>query len=236
MRRMWGNDEYDVCEVHANHTNGGGIVAVWDTTSFSVSNKHSGSRWILLEGRINSCNFECCVGVVYGPNDRVGRYELYEELRNGITAINKPTLLLGDLNVILLPGERIGSFRCDRSMREFSQWIRNLGLIDIPLHGIKFTWRRNESKSIIDRGLCCHEWLTKFPNLNMVGLQRSFSDHNPLLLSLEDCNNWGPKPFRCYDAWFLNPKFKGFLNREWQNLPNESLHNKLKILKGPLRN
>ena len=69
--------------------------------------------------------------------------------------------------------------------------------------------------------------------MNMVGLQRSFSDHNPLLLTLDADNNWGPKPFRCYDAWFLNPKFKGFLINEWRNIPNESLHNKLKILKAP---
>ena len=68
-----------------------------------------------------------------------------------------------------------------------------------------------------------------------MGLKRSFSDHSPLLLSLEADNNWGPKPFRCYDAWFLNPKFKCFLNNKWRNLPNVPLHNKLKILKGPLK-
>ena len=56
-----------------------------------------------------------------------------------------------------------------------------MGLIDIPLHSLKFTWRRNESKSKLDRGLCCNDWLRKFPNLNMLGLKRSFSDHNPLL-------------------------------------------------------
>ena len=75
----------------------------------------------------------------------------------------------------------------------------------------------------------------KFSNLNMVGLNRSIFDHNPLLLTLEAYNNWGPKPFRCYNAWFLNPQFKSFLIREWQNIPNVPLHNKLKILKAPLK-
>ena len=69
----------------------------------------------------------------------------------------------------------------------------------------------------------------------MVGLKRSFSDHNPLMLSLEVSNNWGPKPFTCYDAWFLNSKCKGYLINEWRNIPNESLHNKLKSLKAPLK-
>ena len=120
-------------------------------------------------------------------------------------------------------------------MREFSEWIAVLNLIDIPLHGVKFTWRRNDSKSKLDRGLCCQSWLRKFPNLNMIGLNRSISNHNPLLLTLEALNNWGPKPFRCYDAWFLNPQFKRFLVREWQNIPDVPLHNKLKILKAPVK-
>ena len=68
-----------------------------------------------------------------------------------------------------------------------------------------------------------------------MGLNRSFSDHNPLLLTMETCENWGPKPFRCYDAWFLNPQFKCFRVREWHNIPNVPLHNKLKVLKAPLK-
>ena len=235
MKRVWGNDEYDICEVYASETNGGGVIATWDTKTFNVSNKHSGSRWILLEGRIETHNFECCVGVIYGHNDRVRRNALFEEIKKKIVDINKPILLMGDFNAVLHSRERIGSFRCDRSMREFSEWIEELGLIDIPLHALKFTWRRNESKSKLDRGLCCHDWLRMFRNLNMLGLERSFSNHNLLLLTLETGVNWGPKPFRCYDAWFLNPKFKGFLIEEWRNIPNESLHNNLKFLKAPLK-
>ena len=71
--------------------------------------------------------------------------------------------------------------------------------------------------------------------MNMVGLNRGVSDHNPLLLMLEVYTNWGPKPFRCYDAWFLNPQFKCSLVSEWRNIPNVPLHNKLKILKVPLK-
>ena len=232
---MWGNDEYGFCEVFANDRNGGGLIAIWDTKTLNVAHYHSGNRWILLEGSITSHSFECCVRVIYGHNERAERLEILEEIKQKVLSINKPILMMGVFNVILHPGERVRSFRSDRSMREFSEWITELGLIDIPLHGIKFTWRRNESKSRIDRGLCCDTLLRKFPNLNMIGLKRRSFDHNPLLLTLEATNNWGPKPFRCFDAWFLNPNFKQFLINEWQSLPNESLQNKLKILKAPLK-
>ena len=33
----------------------------------------------------------------------------------------------------------------------------------------------------------------------------------------------------------MNPKFKDFLINEWRNIPNESLHNKLKSLKAPIK-
>lgn len=61
------------------------------------------------------------------------------------------------------------------------------------------------------------------------------SDHNPLVLSLETVIDWGPKPFRTFDAWLLNPEFKNFIRNEWSNLPNVSLSKKLKVLKYPLR-
>ena len=189
MKRMWGNEDFDICEVHATDMNGGGVIAVWDMKTFNASIKDMGSRWILLEGCINEFSFECCVGVIYGQNDRIGRYSLFEELKQKLEVTNKPLLLLGDFNVTLHAGERIGTFICDRSMREFSEWISDLNLIDIPLHGVKFTWRRNASKSKLDRGLCCHTSLTKFPNQILKGLNRSFSDHNPILLTLETYEN-----------------------------------------------
>ena len=235
FRRLWGNDDYDYCEVFASDTHGGGILAVWDKHTFHASVKHTGSRWILIEGRINSQNFECCIGVIYGNNDRLSRLMMFEELKLKAGSINKPILVLGDFNVTLNSGERTGAVTCSRSMRDFADWINDLRLLDIPLHGLRFTWRRNESKSRLDRALCDNEWLTRFPNMNLMGLSRSFSDHNPLLLVLEVCNAWGPKPFRCYDAWFLHPNFKNFIIDEWHRIPNVPLHTKLKILKTPLR-
>ena len=179
LKRLWGNDEYDFCEIFASNTNSGGIIAVWDKQSFNASVKHTGCRWVLIEGCIKNYNFECCVGVIYGHNDRLGRLAMFDEIKAKVVNINKPILLMGDFNVILHSGERTGAVTCARSMRHFSKWINELRLLDIPLHGVRFTWRRNESKSRLDRALCDHEWLRKFPNMNLMGLCRSFSDHNP---------------------------------------------------------
>lgn len=64
VRRMWGNDGYDWCESHASDTHSGGIIAIWDTTEFLVSQKIIGDRWIVLDGHLKG-SFDCCVGIIY---------------------------------------------------------------------------------------------------------------------------------------------------------------------------
>lgn len=95
LQRLWGNDDFDACEVFANENHAGGIIAVWDPEFFVVHNKFLGDRWIILEGCINHSMFECCVGVIYGPNDRCGRNLMFGELKNIVASINKPVLFLG---------------------------------------------------------------------------------------------------------------------------------------------
>ena len=108
MKRLWGCDEYEWCESLAPETHSGGIFAVWDPSKFNVSQKHIGDRSIDLEGCINSVSFVCSVGIVYSPNDRLGRCLMYNSLKTLIQSINKPLLMLGDFNEILHPSERIG--------------------------------------------------------------------------------------------------------------------------------
>ena len=235
LKRLWGNDEYDFCEVFASDTGSGGIIVVWDKHSFNASVKHTGCRWALIEGCIKKYDFECCVGVIYGHNDRLRRLAMFDEIKEKARNIHKPILIMGDFNVTLYAGERTGTTSCVRSMRDFSRWINELQLLDIPLLGLRFTWRRNDSKSRLDRVLCDGDWWTKFPNMNLTGLCRSFSDHNPLLLMMEMSTNWGPKPFRYHDAWSLHPKFKSFVVDEWRNIPQVPLHTKLKLIKTPLK-
>lgn len=120
-------------------THSGGLFSIWDPSKFKVSHKQVGDHWIVLEGCIISVCFDVCVGFIYSPNDRVNRIQMYDTLRSLFRNVKKPLLLLGDFNEILHPNERIGQFKYDVSMKEFANWINELYLIYIPLHGIKLT-------------------------------------------------------------------------------------------------
>lgn len=108
VRRMWGNDSFDWCESLASETNSGGLVAIWDPNVFSVSQIYIEDRWILLEGTMINNNFNCCVGIVYGPCDRIGRVQVFDSIKLVAQNINKQLMMMGDFNEVLKPSERVG--------------------------------------------------------------------------------------------------------------------------------
>lgn len=52
-------------------------------------------------------------------------------------------------------------------MRDFSDWIRNHGLVDLPLRGVNFTWSNMQENLVmyrLDRFLVSTNWLDLFPD------------------------------------------------------------------------
>lgn len=72
-----------------------------------------------------------------------------------------PWVICGDFNITRYPSERANCSRITRAMAEFSEWINDMELIDPPLFGGSFTWRRGDnhrSASRIERYLFSHQW------------------------------------------------------------------------------
>uniref|UniRef100_A0A2N9IM47 Reverse transcriptase zinc-binding domain-containing protein n=1 Tax=Fagus sylvatica TaxID=28930 RepID=A0A2N9IM47_FAGSY len=79
--------------------------------------------------------------------------------------------------------------RCNRltlPMIDFSDFIEDLNLVDLPLGGGgRFTWSSgsaNPSLSRIDRFLISSDWEDQFPDVVQRLLPRPLSDHHPILL------------------------------------------------------
>ncbi|GKV44307.1 hypothetical protein SLEP1_g51499 [Rubroshorea leprosula] len=95
---------------------------------------------------------------------------------------------------------------------------KNTGLIDLPLVGRRFTWYNSNGKymSRIDRFLLTEEWILKWGDMKQWGLNRTVSDHCPILLKNEKMD-WGPKPFKFFDAWLDQPGCKEFIRKVWKS-------------------
>jgi hypothetical protein len=104
---------------------------------------------------------------------------------------------------VRFPNERRAGGGISSAMWEFSDFISDQGLLDLPLVGGHFTWSSNQenpSMSRLDRFLVSPEWDTQFSMAVQSLLPQTLSDHSPILL---DCgHNWGGKsPFKFENMW-----------------------------------
>ena len=113
--------------------------------------------------------FEWIFTGVYGPNLDNERGFLWEELAGLISWWDAPWCIGGDFNVVRFPSEKSGMAVFSPAMNDFSDFISELGLLDLPLEGGLFTWSNNRefpAKSRIDRFLVSSEWADHFGLVN----------------------------------------------------------------------
>lgn len=91
--------------------------------------------------------------------------------------------VVGDYNSIRVSSERRGRSEVlnMRDMNKFDGFIRNSNLLDMPIHGRKFTCYKPDGtcKSRLDRVLLNNEWLAMWPSITLKGLVRTVSNHSP---------------------------------------------------------
>ena len=129
--------------------------------------------------------------------------------------------MVGVLNSIRFVGERRGqcsNVDYSREVQSFNKFSGETGLVDIPLVSRKFTWYKpNDTvKSRIYRIVVPPDWLVKWSGCKQYALSRSVSDHCALILKVTSID-WGTKPFRSFDIWQKDGRFRDFIKCQWNN-------------------
>ncbi|KAH1073758.1 hypothetical protein J1N35_026086 [Gossypium stocksii] len=143
----------------------------------------------------------------------------------------------GDFNAIRNNKEMSNCVGLLKGSRDFRRFINKCKLVDVPLIGKKFTWYGPEKKkSRLDRFLVEEEWLVLFDDVQQQGIKRTILDHISILLS-KGFVDWGPKPFKFFNAWLSNKVCPNLIKKEWEGLGGRkgSIFEKLRKLKGALR-
>lgn len=102
-----------------------------------------------------------------------------------------PWVLGGNFHDFVDPSKTIRiSTHVDAHCRHFRDWIFDLELIDLGFSGPTFTWWCGDlSNSVratrLERILCAPSWWLLFPSADVRHLQKVYSDHCPVLLSLK---------------------------------------------------
>ncbi|KAG5624592.1 hypothetical protein H5410_009810 [Solanum commersonii] len=219
----------------------GGIMIMWNKREWVGEMVDSTGQMISCTVTGVCQDIAWLLSAVYASCNRVIRRELWSELEASRNNWEGPWRVCGDFNVTRFVGERVNRHRLSRAMFELSEAINNLELVDPPLLGRSYTWRRREnhnSASKIDRFLYSVDWEDSLQLVKQSLLPRIGSDHNPILLTYGDWNY--KKTYFKFENWWLEVEgFKQKVKAWWLSFPNMgkpafNLANKLKLLKKEL--
>jgi hypothetical protein len=116
----------------------GGILILWDKRVVEKIEDCCGVYSLVVKFRFIEDNSLWAFAGVYGPNLARDRRILWDELAGLMSWWIMPWCIGGDFNVTRFPSERSG-VACRLAMSDFSAFLHEQGLLDLPLAGGLFT-------------------------------------------------------------------------------------------------
>jgi hypothetical protein len=179
IRSLWGCHYANWCCVPSIGALGG-ILLMWDKRVVKKVEAYTGEFVAAVFFRNVDDDFVWAFAGDYGPNFDVDRRYLWEVLAGLTSWWDVPWCIGGDFNVTRFPSERSRNARISHAMSDFSDFISDQGLMELPLAGGTSTWTNNISWSRLDRFIVFPEWEAKYLDLLQKRLLRVCSDHFPI--------------------------------------------------------
>ncbi|XP_075663243.1 uncharacterized protein LOC142632789 [Castanea sativa] len=141
-----------------------------------------------------------------------------------------PWIIAGDFNEVLTREDKYGGrpINISRAIK-FQDCLNNCRMFDMGFSGPRFTWSNRQPlthliQERIDRVFANTDWNVLYPEASVRHLERSHSDHCPIVLSLHhDQGTPFPKPFRFQPMWLSHSSFPDLVREAWtgpSNLPS----------------
>ncbi|GJZ69740.1 RNA-directed DNA polymerase, eukaryota, reverse transcriptase zinc-binding domain protein [Tanacetum coccineum] len=240
LKSMWGNYTFDyACSMSRGRSTG--LICMWDPNVFVKEEIWCDDAFIIVKGRWTNSVGTCFMINIYGPHDPVAKITVWNNIRDFMQSHRGKYVLFGDMNEVLDEHERYDSIFSRSEADIFNTFIKDTGLIDLPLGGRLFTWMNKAGTKLskLDRFLFSEDVLEALPDIRVTDLDKLWSDHNPILLH---CNksDYGPIPVKIYHSWFLREDFDSVITQELASIVpidgiNVPFQEKLKRLKMKIR-
>ncbi|XP_058784197.1 uncharacterized protein LOC131658967 [Vicia villosa] len=241
VRSLWGTEEMDF-SFSVSVGSSGGLLSIWNSISVSVEASFSGPGF--LGNKVLWKGEYFYVVNIYSGCALHQKRELWNSL---LVLKNKfqdgEWIIAGDFNTVKKRSERWGcsSRSVNSKWSDFSDFIDDIGLVDVPCKDKRFSWISGDgkSKSRIDRFLISNNVISSWGVVGQWIGKRDISDHCPVWLMV-DKEDWGPKPFKFNNEWFNHNHFFDFVKKEWDDIKFQGrgdyvLKEKLRLIKERLR-
>ncbi|GJY48562.1 RNA-directed DNA polymerase, eukaryota [Tanacetum coccineum] len=230
---LWGNSIFDHLSNEAIG-NSGGILCMWDPNVFLKEQHILSDNFVALFGTWIPTNTKLLMISVYAPQPRLEKRLLWNYITSLVTHWQGDSLVMGDFNEVRSADERLGSVFNMQGAADFNDFISNSGLIDIQLEGYSFTWSHPSASKMskLDRFLLTEGFISVFPHISAICLDRHLSDHRPILLC-DVIADYGATPFRLYHSWLSLNGFDLMVSHAWNSFAfddrNEMIRFKKKL-------
>nr|GFA36525.1 RNA-directed DNA polymerase, eukaryota [Tanacetum cinerariifolium] len=177
-------------------------------------------------------DFERIIGTQRADDQASCKRVLWEYVSTLIGRWNGETIILGDFNEVRSIDERRSLCFNPSSARVFDHFISSSGLVDVKLEGYAFTWSHpsGSKMSKLDRFLVSEGIFLIFPSITALCLDRSLSDHRPILLR-EVYSDFGPISFRFYHSWFSLEGFDAMVEQTWHSFSYSDVNRMIRFKK-----
>lgn len=162
----------------------------------------------------------------YGFPERSRKKDSWDLIRMLASRTQLPWSIIGDFNDLLLAADKWGGVPHAQSlMSGFQAAIDDSNLVEIDLHGGRFTWEKSRGspdwvKERLDRDFATRTWLHMFPLNKLSVFHTSVSDHDPIVLDLYSVSFSQKKfRFRFENTWLQEPGFYKETSDFWLSLP-----------------
>ena len=136
-----------------------------------------------------------------------------------------PWCYIGDFNIVRFSSKRLGESGLTSAMENFSEFIEELSLLDLPVEGGSYTWSSSSDQPLmsrIDRVLVSHDWEDHYSDVIQRVLPCPILDHFPILVEARGISR-GKSPFRFENMWLKTKGSKIGFTLGGINIPSQVL-------------